>query len=54
MKPAVNSRGVILTKELFLDKKDLENTDHIRINKDRNDTSHGKRKALSKKTVKKD
>ncbi len=27
MKPAMSSRGVILVKELFVDKKDLKNTD---------------------------
>ena len=50
MKPAMNSRDVILAKELFVDKKDLKNTDNICINKNRDDTNHGKKKTSSKKT----
>ena len=44
MKSAMNSRGVILAKELFVDKKDLKNSDNTRINKNSDDTNHGKKK----------
>ena len=45
MKPAMNSRGVILTKELIFDKKkDLKNTDNTHINKNRDYTNNGKKK----------
>ena len=50
MKPAMNSRGMILGKEMFVDKKDLKNTNNIRINKNRDDTNNGKKKAPSKKS----
>ena len=49
-KPAINSRGVILAKELFVDKKDLMNIDNILINKNRSDTNYAKKKFPSKKT----
>ena len=50
MKPAMNSRGVTLAKELFIDKKDLMNIDNILINKNRSDTNYAKKKFPSKKT----
>ena len=50
MKLFMNNRGGILIKELFVDKKDLKNTDNIRMNKNRDDTSHCKKKANSKQT----
>ena len=53
MKPGMNNRGVILAKELFVDKKDLNNTDNTHINKNCDDTNHGKKKASSKKTLSK-
>ena len=50
MKPAMNSDGVILAKELFGNKKDFKNLDNTPINKNCDDTNHGKQKASSKKT----
>ena len=49
MKPAMNSRDVILTKEFFVDKKDLKNIGNTRINKNRDDTNRGKKKGPFKK-----
>ena len=42
MKPVMNSRRMMLTKELFVDKKDLKKTDRNCINKNHDDTNHGK------------
>ena len=39
MKSAINSRGMILAEELFVDKKDFKNTGNIHINKNRDDTN---------------
>ena len=50
MKRSMNSRGVILAEELFVDKKDLRNTSNSRINKNRNATNHGKKRSPSEKT----
>ena len=46
MKPAMNSRGVILSKVVFVDKKDLKNTVNTHIIKNSNDTNHGKKKGF--------
>ena len=51
MKPAMNNRTVKLAKELFVDKKNLLNTDNIHINKNCDNTNHDKMKAPSKKTL---
>ena len=50
MKPAINNRGVILAKDLFVDKKNLMNTDVIHINKNEDDFNYGKKKTPLKKT----
>ena len=44
MKPAMNCRGNILAKELFVDQKDLKNTGSIRINKNCDSTNRGKKR----------
>ena len=44
MKPSMNSRCVILAKELFIDMKDLKNTGNTRTNKNRDDTNLIKKK----------
>ena len=54
MKPAMNSQGVILTKELFVDKKGFKNSDNTRINKNRDDTNHGKKGSFLEDFFKKD
>ncbi len=41
---------MILAKGLFVEKKDLKNTDKSCINKNRDDSNHGKKKTSSKKT----
>ena len=50
MKPLMKNSGLKLAKDLFINKKDLKNTDNMRINKNCDDTNHGKQKAPSKKT----
>ena len=39
----MKSHGAILSKELFFDKKNLKNTDKTRLNKNSDDTNHGKK-----------
>ena len=50
MIPAMNSCDMILGNELFLEKKDLKNTDKSCINTNRDDFNHGKNKSPSQKT----
>ena len=40
--------SMILAKELFVDKEDLKNTNKSRINMNRDDSNHGKKKVPSK------
>ena len=47
MIPAMNSCDMILGNELFLEKKDLKNTDKSCINTNRDDFNHGKNKSPS-------
>ena len=40
MKPLMKNSGLKLAKDLFINKKDLKNTDNMRINKNCDDTNH--------------
>ena len=46
----MSSRGVLVAKDLFVDKEDLKSIDNIRISKNRDDANHNKKKAFSKKS----
>ena len=50
MKLVMNTRSVILAKELFAGMKDLKYTDNTRKSKNCDDTNHDKKKVPSKMT----